>query len=144
MVLPLPVLLGSASWYYLFIILPGMRRYHGPENKPRLAAKRAQLRNLLDHTVRCHELLRFNPREIVRLAGDLGIRSEIDEHGNWRFNPLERMMAALYMLSNYSPSRKLRLTLGWAANSLLKNMESFVECVIEKLDAPDSRKCSSL
>jgi hypothetical protein len=69
------------------------------------------------------------------LANALDIETELDEHRNWRFNPTERMMFALFCLSNYIVSRKARLTWGWAANSLRINMFEFVDCVIDKLDA---------
>ena len=52
----------------------------------------------------------------------------------------QRVVIALYCLSNYAPLRKHSILFGWSAASLQTNFHMFIDQVIDHLDAPDSRK----
>jgi hypothetical protein len=60
--------------------------------------------------------------------------------GNWRFSPLHRAAVALGSLASPITSRRARQAFGWAANSVGANLENFVQCVLDHLDADGSRQ----
>ena len=133
-----PHIMGAASWFFLFIILPHIRHYS--HSKPRLQPQSRRLDLLLRHPLRCREVLRFSPRELRHLARDLLISPDEEADSNWRFRPFHRMMIALWCLGNAQTTHKGRHVFGWAANSISHNMHDMVDTIIERLDAPGSRQ----
>jgi len=136
--MPLPThVLAAVCWFWLFIILPRLRR---SDDKPRLLPRRSAFDSLLHVPHQCASLLRLTPSEIYALAAVLGIDTNAGLSGNWRFTPLQRLLIFLFVFSNQSPSRKLRFTIGWAANAVLNNLRWHIDQIIAVLDAPGSRK----
>ncbi len=133
-----PHILGAATWFFLFIILPHIRHYS--HSKPRLQPQSRRLDLLLRHPQRCREVLRLTPSELRALARDLGIDPDEQADSNWRFRPFHRLLLALWFLGNAQTTRKGRHAFGWAANSISHNLHDMVDLIIERLDAPDSRQ----
>ena len=88
----------------------------------------------------CQALTRLRPHELKKLCRDLLINPRAGITGNWRFCPLHRAAVALGSLASPITSRRARQAFGWAANSVGANMESFVQCVLDHLDADGSRQ----
>ena len=116
---------------------------HYGHNKPRLAAQRQRLEHVLSSDRRCLEITRLTHAELMQLADILGIDTDEQPTGNWRFSALHRLVIALYCLSAQQCLRRAKQQWGWAVNSISSNTDAMCELIIEKLDAPGSRTCSS-
>ena len=123
--------------YYLFVLVPAARWGH---TKPRLAPAVARLDLMLRSSSMCAAVTRFTRAELFELASDLLISVGAPTTGNWRFAPFHRLILFLIVFGNAWPSRKLRMTLGWAANSVLNNWRYHIDHIVECLDAPGSRQ----
>ena len=136
--MPLPThILLAVAWYWCISMLHYVRYGH---SKPRLAAHRRHLARHLSVDRSCQTLTRLHTRELKKLCRDLLIDPRAGITGNWRFSPLHRAAVALGSLASPITSRRARQAFGWAANSVGANMENFVQCVIDHLDADDSRQ----
>jgi hypothetical protein len=118
---------------------------HYGHAKPRLDAQRARsrLQRILSSNQLCLQITRLTCAELTRLADMLGCDDE-RATGNWRFTSLHRLVIALYCFSERQCLRRARESWGWAMNSISSNMEEMCDLIIDKLDAPGSRMCSSL
>lgn len=134
--MPLPThLLLAVAWYWCIRMLHHVRYGH---SKPRLSAHRSHLARHIRVDSSCQALTRLHPRELLKLCRDLLINPRAGVTGNWRFCPLHRAAVALGSLASPITSRRARQAFGWAANSVGANMESFVQCVLDRLDADGS------
>ena len=132
---PPPHILAAAAWFYLFVMLPLARYGH---SKPRLAAQQQRIDHVLASERRCLQITRFTHAELMELCELLGIRTDEQAHGNWRFSELHRLVIALYCLSAQQCLRHAKQQWGWAMNSISNNIELMCELIISRLDAPDS------
>lgn len=133
-----PHILAAAAWYYMFIMLP---LAHYGHQKPRLHAQRERVLHAMKRAKSCLSLSRLTRAELVQLADILGIDSDEQPAGNWRFSAMERLFIALHTLSGAQASRRAQHQWGWAYNSISANMQLTVELIIQRLDAPDSGTC---
>jgi hypothetical protein len=129
--------LTALAFYYAFLLLPSARWGH---SKPRLTPARERIESHLRCPRLCRAVTRLSPAELRTLAADLHISAHAAADGNWRLSPLQRLFAFLVCFSNSWPSRKLRLALGWAANSVLDNWRFHIHHIIDVLDAEGSRR----
>lgn len=129
--------LTALAFYYAFLLLPSARWGH---SKPRLTPARERIESHLRCPRLCRAVTRLSPAELRALAADLHISAHAAADGNWRLSPLQRLFAFLVCFSNSWPSRKLRLALGWAANSVLDNWRFHIHHIIDVLDAEGSRQ----
>jgi hypothetical protein len=130
-----------AAWW---VLLMQPHYEHRMQPKPRLDPIARTLDTLLRAPSMCQHTLRVTPNELFRLADSLGIDTDEQASGNWRFRPLHLLMLFLISFGNSSPSRKQRTLMGWAANSTLANWRYHIDqdLVVEHLDAPGSRQYS--
>jgi hypothetical protein len=133
-----PHILAAAAWYYLFIIVP---LAHYGHQKPRLHAQRERVQHAMQQAHSCLALSRLTQAELLQLAEILGIDSDEQPAGNWRFSAMERLFIALHTLSGAQAWRRAQHQWGWAYNSISMNMQQTVELIIQRLDAPDSGTC---
>jgi len=131
-----PVLIAAVAWFHLCIIIP---LAHYGHQKPRLHAQHRRVALALRRPQSCLALSRMTQGELELLADTLGIDTDEQPSGNWRFSPLERLFIALHSLSAQQASRRAQHQWGWAANSVSLNMQQMVALIINRLDAPDSR-----
>jgi hypothetical protein len=129
----------AAAWYYTFILLP--LAHYGHE-KPRLHAQRERVQLALGDPKQCLTNSRLTQDELYELAELLGIDTDEQLAGNWRFSRLERLLIALHSLSGQQATRRAQLQWGWAAHSISLNLQQMVTLIIDRLDAPDSRTCA--
>lgn len=125
----------------MFVMLPLITHY--AHDKPRLQPQTDRLDLLLQHPQHCRAVTRFSPSELFQLCRDLLINAHEKARGNWRFRPLHRLMLALFCLGNSLTLRKGRHVFGWASGSLSMNLYHWVDVIVDRLDADDSRTCSS-
>lgn len=133
-------MLAAAAWFYMFVMLPAARYGH---SKARLAVQRERVEHVLSSERGCLTITRLTFSELMELSGLLGIHTDEQAAGNWRFPPLHRLVIALYCLSAQQCFRRTQQQWGWAANSISNNVEDMVELIINRLDAPGSGTCSA-
>lgn len=131
---------GRIFLFFLLVVLPALRR-SGP--KPRLQRSLQHLTASLASPPHCLATTRLYPHELRQLCSDLLINPDCLATGNHRFTPLQRLALFLFLFGNGLPSRKLRLSTGWAAVANLYNWRYHIGQIVEVLDADNSRKCSS-
>jgi hypothetical protein len=129
-------IVAAAAWYHMFILLP---LAHYGHDKPRLHAQHQRLRLALESPKSCLTNSRLTQDELYELAELLGIDTDEQPTGNWRFSPLERLFIALQCLSEQRALRRASLQWGWAHNSISLNLQQTITLIIDRLDAPDSR-----
>ena len=123
------------AWWWLSIIAPNL---HHHLERPRLRIQTSRLDRLLKRAKTCLDTTRFTPHELNQLCNDMFVSTVADGTHNWRLSPRHRVVVALWMLANHTPLRKGQHIFGWAIASLTHNLHAFVDCVIDKLDAPGS------
>jgi hypothetical protein len=111
--------------------------------RARLRPHTGQVEQALASDERCKDVVRLTSAELDALARDLRLYRPDDHTLNWRFTPRQRLFLALYLFSNYAPSRKLRFSVGWSANSHLNNWRYHIGQIITCLDSSLSRKHAS-
>ena len=133
-----PHFIAAAAWYYMFVLLP---LAHYGHQKPRLQAQRRRVQLAIERPQSCLALSRLTLTELMQLADILGIDSDEQPSGNWRFSAMERLFIALHTLSGPQAFRRAQHQWGWASNSISLNMQLTAELIIARLDAADSRTC---
>ena len=135
MSLPAPILAAAAYWWCRHI---APTRHHTVP-RPRLHPNVAALTQISSKS-KCYDISRVTTRELEQLYALMNVKAAAARSGRWRVSEAQRVVIALYCLSNYAPLRKHSILFGWSAASLQVNFHMFIDQVIEHLDAPDSRK----
>lgn len=127
-----PVVVAAAGWYAT-VLIPLLGK---SDVRPRLTPLSDTLDKMLRNKSMCQLITRFTPGELYKLADTLGVASQQRTRGRWRFTPLHRLIIFLLSVTNYWPSRKMRLSTGWAANAILNNWRNHIAQIVTVLDEP--------